>query len=305
METDLDKIADGKEVWYEMLDEFYKDFEPKVEVAFKNMEKKAPEETGESCPNCNHPLVIKQSKYGKFTACSNYPECKYIKQNEELSKDGYRVIAVCDGVVKDTNEANIKDLDFKTPGIKKIEYSVTDKAGNTNSDIIYVTVRKDNSDLVLAGQVSIIFLTLVIMLFLVKYIRSIILEKRFSRYTINSSKNKSISLFDNLCNDYNMFINKISNNLSKVNFLKKISDKYNKYVTAFDLDSDTMKIISNKIVIGVLFIFGFIVINLFRSKATEPIELIIPFILGYYMLDIIYVYKYISYPAIRHPTSRR
>ena len=37
---------------------------------------------------------------------------EYIKQNEELSKDGYRVIAVCDGVVKDTNEANIKDLDF-------------------------------------------------------------------------------------------------------------------------------------------------------------------------------------------------
>ena len=47
------------------------------------MEKQAPEETGELCPNCNHPLVIKQSKYGKFVACSNYPECKYIKSNQE------------------------------------------------------------------------------------------------------------------------------------------------------------------------------------------------------------------------------
>ena len=83
MEDDLDKIADGELVWYKLLDRFYHDFEPKVEVAFKEMEKKAPEETGELCPNCGNPLVIKQSKYGKFVACSNYPECKYIKSNEE------------------------------------------------------------------------------------------------------------------------------------------------------------------------------------------------------------------------------
>lgn len=83
MEDDLDKIADGTLEWNKLLDLFYKDFEPKVEVAFKEMEKKAPEETGELCPNCHSPLVIKQSKYGKFTACSNYPECKYIKNMKE------------------------------------------------------------------------------------------------------------------------------------------------------------------------------------------------------------------------------
>ena len=83
MEDDLDKIADGDLIWYKLLYRFYNDFEPKVEVAFKNMEKQAPEETGELCPNCNHPLVIKQSKYGKFVACSNYPECKYIKPRED------------------------------------------------------------------------------------------------------------------------------------------------------------------------------------------------------------------------------
>ena len=83
MEDDLDKIAEGDLVWYNLLDRFYNDFEPKVQVAFKNMEKKAPVETGELCPNCNSPLVIKQSKYGKFVACSNYPDCKYIKPNEE------------------------------------------------------------------------------------------------------------------------------------------------------------------------------------------------------------------------------
>ena len=82
MEEDLDKIAEGKLYWENLLDRFYKDFEPKVENAFTSMEKSKPEETGELCPNCNCPLVIKRSKYGKFVACSNYPECKYIKNDK-------------------------------------------------------------------------------------------------------------------------------------------------------------------------------------------------------------------------------
>jgi len=83
MEDDLDKIADGNLVWTELLNRFYTEFEPKVKEAFSNMEKKAPEETGENCPNCGNSLVIKRSKYGEFVACSNYPECKYIKTEKE------------------------------------------------------------------------------------------------------------------------------------------------------------------------------------------------------------------------------
>ena len=83
MEDDLDKVADGDLKELELLKRFYDEFEPKVKDAFSNMEKKPAEETGEMCPNCGSPLVIKQSRYGKFIACSNYPECKYIKSNKE------------------------------------------------------------------------------------------------------------------------------------------------------------------------------------------------------------------------------
>ena len=82
MEDDLDKIADGKLESVKLLDRFYQEFEPKVEDAFKEMKKTEPEETGEKCPNCGCNLVIKRSKYGKFVACSNYPECKYIKNDK-------------------------------------------------------------------------------------------------------------------------------------------------------------------------------------------------------------------------------
>jgi len=93
MEKELDEIAEGKLVWNEVLDKFYKVFEPRVEDAFKNMEKKPPEKTGEVCPNCGSDLVIRKGKYGEFVACSNYPTCKYIKKDE--SKKEAVVICKC------------------------------------------------------------------------------------------------------------------------------------------------------------------------------------------------------------------
>ena len=83
MENDLDKIADGKENYVETLTNFYNEFEPSVLEAFKNMPKKVAEKTGEDCPKCGSPLVIRNGRYGEFTACSNYPKCKYIKQEEK------------------------------------------------------------------------------------------------------------------------------------------------------------------------------------------------------------------------------
>ena len=97
MENDLDKIALGDLVWNEMLEKFYKEFEPKVKNAFDNMEKKEAEKTGESCPNCGSDLVIKQSKYGKFVACGNYPECKYIKKSEKKENKVIMKCPLCEG----------------------------------------------------------------------------------------------------------------------------------------------------------------------------------------------------------------
>ena len=87
METELDEIAEDKLDNIKVLREFYDDFEPLVEQAFTDMEKKAPELTGEKCPDCGNDLVKRKGKYGEFTACSNYPECKYIKKEEKIVKE--------------------------------------------------------------------------------------------------------------------------------------------------------------------------------------------------------------------------
>ena len=82
MENDLDEIANAKEDNIKVLKSFYNEFEPLVKKAFNEMEKKEAKETGETCPECGAPLVIRTGKYGEFTACSNYPTCKYIKPKE-------------------------------------------------------------------------------------------------------------------------------------------------------------------------------------------------------------------------------
>ncbi|MCI9279612.1 MAG: type I DNA topoisomerase [Bacilli bacterium] len=83
MENDLDLIAENKQDNIRVLKDFYGKFEPMVEGAFEKMEKKEAEKTGETCPECGSDLVIRNGRFGTFTACSNYPTCKYIKKEEK------------------------------------------------------------------------------------------------------------------------------------------------------------------------------------------------------------------------------
>ncbi len=83
METDLDKIAEDKADYLKVLHDFYDGFAPLVDNAFKNMEKKPAEETGDLCPECGSPLVKRKGKFGEFVACSNYPKCKYIQKEKK------------------------------------------------------------------------------------------------------------------------------------------------------------------------------------------------------------------------------
>jgi DNA topoisomerase I, bacterial len=83
MENDLDEVAENNKDSIKVLRDFYDAFEPLVQVAFKDMEKKPAEETGNICPECNSPMVIRKGRYGEFEACGNYPTCKYIKKEEK------------------------------------------------------------------------------------------------------------------------------------------------------------------------------------------------------------------------------
>ena len=81
LEDELDKVAHENKDWVHVVQDFYTPFEKDLQNASRLMEKVklAEELTDETCPECGKPLVIKTGRYGKFMACSGYPECKYTK----------------------------------------------------------------------------------------------------------------------------------------------------------------------------------------------------------------------------------
>ncbi|HLC42446.1 MAG TPA: type I DNA topoisomerase [Methylomirabilota bacterium] len=80
LEESLDKIEEGDADWVETVAGFYKEFSKDLVRAGKKMDNlKVGIETGEACPECGKPLLEKWGRFGKFLACSAYPECKYTK----------------------------------------------------------------------------------------------------------------------------------------------------------------------------------------------------------------------------------
>src|SRR5712692_530686 len=85
MEDELDKVEDGELGWAKAVGDFYSPFEKDLKKAQKEMvNQKKGEETGEACPDCGEPLLERRGRFGKFLACSAYPECKYTR---DLGKD--------------------------------------------------------------------------------------------------------------------------------------------------------------------------------------------------------------------------
>lgn len=81
MENDLDQIEVGNLDWRGLLQQFYAEFEPRLKVAEQEMEKVdiADEVSDEVCEKCGKPMVYKMGKFGKFLACSGFPECRNTK----------------------------------------------------------------------------------------------------------------------------------------------------------------------------------------------------------------------------------
>ena len=98
MEKKLDIVEAGKADWVQTIDDFYKGFAKSLEDAEKNMEGKRVKvediPTDEICEKCGRPMVIKSGRYGKFVACSGFPECR---NAHPLVKDTGGICPECGG----------------------------------------------------------------------------------------------------------------------------------------------------------------------------------------------------------------
>ncbi len=140
MENELDKVELGELSWQELLREFYQRFKEEFERASEdipNIKKENTEVLDEKCPLCGRPLVVRWGRYGKFIACSGYPECKYTRPLEQETVEGEKC-PVCGKpmvIRKGRYGRFLACVDYpKCPGVKPISTGV--KCPECGGDIV-------------------------------------------------------------------------------------------------------------------------------------------------------------------------
>ena len=141
-------------------------------------------------------------------------------------------------------------------------------------------------------QTIIMVLLAFIIFYLIMYNKSLNLEKRIAKYSIDSIKDNSISFFDLLSNKYFMLVSKVSKYLKKSSAIKKYAIKYNKYIS-YDETKNIIAIdfVSNKILICIVFILIISFARIIEGKLPSFIDILIAGLLGFYLLDIYFKFK--------------
>lgn len=103
LEDDLDAVSRGEKAWVPLLQSFWNPFIIQVQDKEKSTNRAdfTSETTDETCPECSKPLLIKLGRFGKFMACSNYPECRFSRNIKKEGKGGEEVIVVVEPVVSE------------------------------------------------------------------------------------------------------------------------------------------------------------------------------------------------------------
>lgn len=145
-------------------------------------------------------------------------------------------------------------------------------------------------------QTIIMVLLAFIIFYLILYNNSLKLEKRISKYSIESIKNDSVSLFDLIYNEYKKLITYITKMFNKSVIIKKYASRYNKYIT-YENDKDivAMDYVSNKVFICILFVFIITFARIIEGKFPSFIDIFISALLGFFAIDIYFkFYDYIK-----------
>jgi len=219
---------------------------------------------------------------------------KTIKIGEEI--DLLSNVKATDNISGDISSkvtTNYNELDFDSEGVKELVYSVSDEAGNTTSKTININVINNFSDPLIYIQIGIGIVVLLFIYLLFSFRRGVKLEKRITKFSIRSVEDNSSSLFDNITKKYKKLISKISGVIEKSVFIKKYSKRFNKYLPiSNDTYNTGMDFVSSKIVLSIVFLVIAVISKALQSEIIKTYEMVIPFIFGFFVLDIVYFSKY-------------
>lgn len=190
---------------------------------------------------------------------------------------------------------NKNELDFSTKGTKKIIYTVSDQAGNVAEKEVLVTVTHSQTSVYIFQLIFMAVLALIALGILI-YNKSLKLEKRISRFSINPIKDESLSLFDSITRRISGVVSKLDKVLYKSEFLKKYSKRYAKYIrTNNQINKTNMDFISTKVLCSIVCIIIAIFAKTIKLKIFSIYDIYIPLVFGFFLPDFIYYYKYKTY----------
>lgn len=145
-------------------------------------------------------------------------------------------------------------------------------------------------------QTFIMIILAFIILYLIIYNKTMTLERRIAKYSIDSIKDDNVSFFDFLYNLYNEKVKKLSKRLSRFSSIKKYSSRYNKYISYYEFKNTTsMDYVSNKIFICILFMFIIFMARVIEGIMPSFSDILVSGLLGFFSIDIYFkFYNYIK-----------
>lgn len=187
-------------------------------------------------------------------------------------------------------------VDFTKKGTQELIYTVSDSAGNVTTKTVQLEIISNQHTSLLSIQLLLLLLIVFVLFKILRYHKSIKLEKRLAKYSVQGVRNHSISVVEKgikFCQKCNQKIAKI---LSKSTFLKKYSKHYEKYIPLYHpFYQSGMDAIATKLISGIVFICIAIFAMAIQFHMFASYELLIPFIFGFFFPDILFFSKYKLY----------
>lgn len=201
-----------------------------------------------------------------------------------------------DGNITDKITSDYDTIDFNETGLKKITYTVTDEAGNKAETIVNVNIYPDKSNELLFFGGIIIFSLVIFFILMVRYLKSIRLDKRISKYSIEPINGKSEAILDKFFIRYKQMVSKTSKYLEKSVFLSKYGKKYEKYIGTIDKNyTKGIEFVTSKMFMSIIFLIVAVFAKTIQGNVLSLYEIIIPMTFGFFLLDILYFSKYKVY----------
>ncbi len=207
---------------------------------------------------------------------------------------GVRAVDNEDGVISNEKiTTNFDSNSFSTVGKKEVTYKVSDEAGNTTVRTITFEVVDNNREMVFLKECVAIGMICVALLLIIEYYRSMLIEKRISKYSLQPRR-KNNSVFDKIVLLKDSMIDSFANALSKMKIINTYAKTYEKYQIAFR-EKTGVHIIAKKMITSMLFLAVSILASAIRLEILSFIEMIIALLLGYILVDIVYFVRYHFY----------